>query len=87
MYENLFMFNFYDMKNKKEVLIEIIERIQSKSQFANNILILLKSKYCTEDLVNSLLKIIIKEKNNLSQNDKSTDFGKTMEMFGGIGEK
>lgn len=46
------------MEEKKQLLIMVLERLKWYRNMAENLIILLRSSYCTEDLINSIIKKI-----------------------------
>lgn len=66
------------MDQKKELVIKVLERLQWHRTMAQDLSVIVKSSYCTDEILDSLISLINKAIKTVKKNDEKTILEKSL---------
>lgn len=66
------------MKEKKTLLLQVLEKLKWTWNLANSMIILVECEYCSEDLLDALIRFINKNVKKIKDMEKNMDITNTL---------
>lgn len=69
------------MEQKKELILRVLEKLEWYWDMAWDFIILIRSTYCTNEVIDSLIKLIYKSMKTIQKNNEKELVQKTLEKI------
>ena len=69
------------MNQKKELVIKVLERLQWHRDMARDLLVIVKSSYCSDEILNSIIIEVNKAIKTVKENDDKLLLEKSLQLL------
>lgn len=69
------------MDQKKELVIKVLEKIEWYREIAPDLLVIVKSSYCTDEILNSLINMLNKSIKTVKKDDEKRILEKSLQQI------
>ena len=71
----------YSMNQKKELVTKVLEKLEWYREMAPDLLVIVKSSYCTDELLNSLINMLNKSIKTVKKTDEKKILEKSLQQI------
>lgn len=69
------------MEQKKELVIRVLEKLQWHRDMSQDLLVIVKSSYCSDEILDSLMNIVNKAINTVKESDNKLLLEKSLKQI------